>query len=178
MANSPPLKINNMNTTLNEIKKHDPCTEGWVKLLKYLNKTEADDEILHLRTILDSNGLDDCLWALRAVIGHEKEIRLMAADFAESVLYIYEKVHPQDLRPRKAIQAACDYANGFIDSDALDAARAAARDAASAAASAAARAAASDAAWVAACNAARDAAWAAARAAEREKQKQILLKYI
>lgn len=153
-----------MNTTLNEIKKHAPCTEGWVKLLKHLNKTEADDEKLPLRTILDSNGLDDCLWALRTVIGHDKEIRLMAADFAESVLHIYEKEYFEDFRPRKAIQAARDFANGLID-DAAWAAWAA-RDASWAARDA------SRAAWAA------WAARAASRAAEKEKQIEILTKYI
>jgi hypothetical protein len=77
-----------MNTTLNKIKQHSPCTEGWVKLLSHLGKTEADDEHLELTTILESNGLNDALWALRAVDGKDREIRLMACDFAESVVHL------------------------------------------------------------------------------------------
>lgn len=103
-----------MQTTLNKIKSHSPCEDGWKKLLNYLGKTEADDEPLELRTILESNGLDDTLWVLRAVDGKDKEIRLFAADCAELVLPIYEKQYPNDDRPRKAIQAARDYANGVI----------------------------------------------------------------
>jgi hypothetical protein len=43
-------------TTLNAIRKHHPCKEGWEKLLKHLGKTKADDEPLAFVAILDSNG--------------------------------------------------------------------------------------------------------------------------
>ena len=175
-----------MQTTLNKIKEHSPCKEGWEKLLDHLNKTQSDDEPLELRTILESNGLDDTIWAFRAVEGKDKEIRLFAADCAELVLPIYEKHYPNDNRPRLAIQAARDYANGLITIEKLAAARAAARDAAwdaagdaaRAAAWAAARAAAWDAARAAAWDAAWDAAGDAARAAAWAEIKQLLLKYI
>jgi len=45
----------NMETTLKQIKLNEPCSEGWTKLLKYLKKTEADDELLPIKTILESN---------------------------------------------------------------------------------------------------------------------------
>jgi hypothetical protein len=95
---------------------------------------------------------------------------------ADGVLHIYEKLRPNDARPRKAIEAARAYERGEITRAQLDAAWAAARaaagdaagdaawDAARDAAGAAARAAARDAAW----DAARDAAGAAARAAARD----------
>ena len=169
-----------MQTTLNKIKSHSPCgllepkntNLGWGKLLNHLGKTQSDDEVLELRTILESNGLDDTLWAFRAVEGKDKEIRLFAADCAEMVLPIYEKEYPDDDRPRKAIQAARDYANELISVEQLAAARDAAV-AAWAAAWAAARDAARDAAWAAARDAARDAARAA-----RDELKSLLLKYI
>jgi hypothetical protein len=116
-----------MITTLLQIKEWQPCKPGWEKLLNHL---EADEEEFSIKTILESNGIKDAVWALRAVNGKDKEIRLFAADVAESVLHIYENKYPNDDRPRKAIQAARDYANGLIDS----AAWAAARDAAWAAA--------------------------------------------
>jgi hypothetical protein len=31
-------------TTLNRIRAHSPCQEGWEKLLNHLGKTKADDE--------------------------------------------------------------------------------------------------------------------------------------
>ena len=158
-----------MQTTLNKIKQHNPCSEGWVKLLKFLNKTIADDEPLELTTILESNGLDDALWALRAVDGKDKEIRLMACDFAESVVHL-----TNDERCYKAIDVSRRYANGEVSFDELAAAWAAAWAAARAGAWAAAR----DAAWNAARAAAWDAAWDAAWAvSEKEKKVQIFLKY-
>ena len=35
-----------MNTTLNAIRDHGPCTNGWRKLLRALGKDSADDEPL------------------------------------------------------------------------------------------------------------------------------------
>ena len=113
---------------------------------------------------------------LLAAVNIERELRLFAADCAEHVLWIYERDYPDDSRPRDAIQAARDYADGRIDAAARDAAwaaaRAAARAAAWAAAGAAARDAARDAARVAAGAAAGAAAWAAAMAAEQAWQRQ------
>lgn len=184
-----------MQTTLNKIKSDSPCEDGWKKLLNHLGKTEADDEVLELRTILESNGIDDTIWAFRAVEGKDKEIRLFAADCAELVLPIFEKQYPNDDRPRKAIQSARDYANGVISEKELAAAWAAARDAWAAAWDAwdAARAA-WDAAWAAtwaAASATKAAAWVAADAASsaavdaaraakdaRNEIKSLLLKYI
>ena len=74
-----------MKTTLNKIRSHGPCTEGWTKLLKNLGKTKADDEPLAITTILESNGLDDALWCLRAVDGYRKEMRLFAVECVRSV---------------------------------------------------------------------------------------------
>jgi Immunity protein Imm5 len=179
-----------MQTTLNKIKHHSPCKKSWGKLLNHLGKTQSDDEVLQLRTILESNGLDDTIWAMRAVQGKDKEIRLFAADCAELVLNIYERDYPDDNRPRLAIHAARDYANGLITREELTASSDAARDAARASSDAAWNAAwaASAAAWDAARDAARaasdaawDAAWAASAAAWNAASaeiKQILLKYI
>jgi hypothetical protein len=128
-----------MQTTLNRIKLHSPCKDGWEKLLNHLNKTQSDGEVLVLRTILESNGIDDTIWAMRAVEGKDKEIRLFAADCAELVLPIYEKDYPSDSRPRLAIsdsrprlaiQAARGYANGVITMEELAAASDAASEAA------------------------------------------------
>lgn len=146
-------------TTLNKIRAHNPCVYGWAKLLARLGKTEADDEPLSLLTILKSNGLDDALWALRVVDGHEREIRLFACDCAESVLPLYEKENPGDTRIRECIDTARRYAVGQASELEL---RAAEADAAAA--------------WDAAA-AGGDAAWAA-RAAERERQQDLFIKIV
>lgn len=61
-----------------------------------------------------------------------RELRLFAADCAERVLYIFERERPDDKRPRLAIEAARDFANGKIETAALAFAETAARAAASA----------------------------------------------
>jgi len=160
-----------MKTTLNQIRDESPCADGWKKLLAHLGKTQADDEALSIITILDSNGLDDALWCLRAVTGHDREIRLHAVWRVRQVQHLLT-----DRRSLDALDVAERFANGLATDKELDAADAAAWDAARAAASAesdaagsaAARAAASatgsaagSAAW-AASDAASNAAWAAA----------------
>ena len=102
---------------------------------------------------------------------NDKTIRFFAADCAEHVLHIFEKEYPKNLKPRQAIQAARDFANGKIGDTARAASWAAAWDAARAASWAApwdtARAAAWDASWAAARAAAWAASWAAAWDASR-----------
>ena len=139
-----------MKTTLNEIWGHNPRSYVWRDLLSYLGKTKADDEPLEITTIIDSNGLEDALWCLRAVEGHDREIRLYAVWCARQVQHLLT-----DQRSLNALDVAERYANG----EATDAELAAARDAAWEAADVA-----DDAAWGAATLAAR-VAWDAARVA-------------
>ena len=155
-------------TTLNRIREHSPCHEGWAKLLRHLGKTKADDKPLPFAVILESNGLDDALWCCRAEPQHAKEWRLFAVRCARRVQHLMT-----DERSIDALDVAERHANGRATDTELAAARAASRaaawDASMAAAwdaaRAAARAAARDAAWDAAWAAARAAAWAAAWAA-------------
>jgi len=138
-----------LTTTLAAIREHEPCSSGWAKLLRTLNKTTADDDPVTFAAILDSNGLDDALWALRTVgRGHDREMRLFAVWCARQVQHLM--TDPRSL-------AALDVAERHAHGTATHAELAAARDEARAAAGAAARTAAWDAAW--------DAAWAAAGAA-------------
>lgn len=114
-----------MHTTLNKIREHSPCAEGWEKLLRHLGKTKADDEPVSILTVLDSNGLDDALWCLLAVNGHDREIRLFAAWCARQVEHLME-----DQRSKDALSVAERYANGNATDEQLSAAWAAAGDAA------------------------------------------------
>ena len=118
----------------------------------------------------------------RLTTWNERTARLFACDCAEHVLPLFERKHPDDERPRRAIETARRFANGQATPDELDAARDADWDAAWDAARAAARDAARDAAWAAARDAAGDAAWAAAGDAawdaEREWQIARLLDYL
>ena len=147
-----------MKTTLNKIRERNPCTAGWEKLLKHLGKTKADDEPLAITTILDSNGLEDALWCLRAVEGEDCKIRLYAVWCARQMQHLMK-----DERSIRALDVAERFAMGQASQEDLDAARAAALDATMAEANAA-TCASGDASWVA-IRAALDAASAAASAA-------------
>ena len=133
-----------LTTTLNRIREHCPCPDGWRALLDYLGKTKADDEPLSFETILAANGLDDALWCLRAEPQHAREYRLLAVWFARQVQHLMTDPHSL-----AALDVAERHANGAATDAELDAARDAAWDAA----------------WAAARAGAWDAAWAAARAA-------------
>jgi len=168
-----------MKTTLNQIREHSPCAHGWETLLKHLGKTKADDEPLTIVTILDSNGLDDALWCLRAVEGHDIGKRRFTVFCAKQV----EHLMP-DQRSRDAIAVAERWCDGQATDEELASAAYAARAAYAAADTAAAYAAyaayaAADAAadaYAAAYAAAHaaadaaDAAYAAAHAAGRAAQ--------
>lgn len=111
-----------MKTTLNKIREYEPCTSGWIKLLKHLGKTESDDEPLSLVTILDSNGFDHTLWCTRAVKGYDKEIRLFGVWCARQVQHLMS-----DPRSLIALDVAEQYANGIATEGELRAAAYAAR---------------------------------------------------
>ena len=145
-------------TTLNRIRSHGPCAEGWRKLLAHLGKTQADDEPLPFATILESNGIDDALWCCRAEPQHDREWRLFAAWCARQVL-----TTKSDPRSRAAVDFAERFAAGEASAEELSAAESAAWSAAESAESAA-RSAAESAAWSAAESAARS-AWSAAESA-------------
>jgi hypothetical protein len=145
-------------TTMAAIRAHRPCDAGWSKLIAHTGLNPKDDETpVSLLTILESNGLDDALWCLRAVEGRDREIRLFAVWCARQVEHLMT-----DPRSIAALDVAERFANGQATADELDTAQAAAWAAwaARAAAWGAAGAVAEDAA-----RAARDAARAAARAA-------------
>jgi hypothetical protein len=144
-------------TTLNEIRAHAPCEEGWEKLLSHLGKTKADDEPLALLTIIESNGFDDALWCLRAK-SLDRLSRHFQAWCAEQVLHHFEAERPNDMR-------VLDQIAMLRNDDATESERDAAWDAARDAARAAARDAARDAAW--------DAAWDAQEKQWDAQEKQL-----
>ena len=154
-----------LTTTLDLLHKAGACTSGYKTLITALGAEYPHEKPIDLLTILDTNGLDDALWALCATAENcDMVARLMAADFAEQVLPIWQK-YSKDERPALAIQATRDFTHGRVSREKRAAAGAAAGYAAGDAAWSAAWAAAWDAAWAAAGAAARSAAWAAAWAA-------------
>ncbi len=110
-------------TTYNKCKEAGACEDG-------LDRAEAhfdgDEEVL-LGKVLGVIGLDDTLWVLEHACGEEgqKVARAFGADCAERVLPIFEKEHPDDDRPRKAVEAARTFNRGEITVEELEAAAAA-----------------------------------------------------
>ena len=173
-----------MRTTLNKIRAHHPCHDGWSRLLRGLGKAQADDEPLWIDTVLEHNGLDDALWCLRSVEGCDREIRLYAVWCARRVEHLMT-----DPRSVAALNVAERHARGEASDEELEAARglaysswhaqirlgetASAASAASAAVWWAARAAASAAWWAARAAAAAGADRGAERAAQVEELRRV-----
>ena len=118
-----------LTTTFNKLRASNACKKGYKKLAKALGgvrKYGADTEI-NLLTILDANGFDDAMWSLHATLEDSDSIkRLIACDFAESVLHIFESKRPDDDRPRKAIESARGFVAGTVSKVVMQEARAAA----------------------------------------------------
>ena len=204
--------MNKFNVTLSALRKAGACVDGYNRLVRTLQGLEftCDDakrrnwlKFVHedpvsIRTILDSSGIDDALWALRCIdnADNDKDLRLFAVWCASQVEHLM-----CDQRSTNALDVAERHAHGLATDDELAAAwdaawdaardaardagdaawaaaraaaRGAARDAVRAAAWDAARDAAGDAAWAAAWAAARDAAWAAARVAQKNRLIEML----
>jgi len=164
-------------TTLNKIRAHHPCGDGWKKLLKHLGKTDADDEPLAISTILESNGLDDALWCLRALPEYDRLWHKYAIWCASQVQHLMD-----DARSLHALDVAERYTNGLATYEELANAKEAARKAACSTPCGAARSA-NWAAWSAtwgdamiATNTTRD-AWDDARDAQEEEFMRIITEY-
>ena len=162
-----------LTTTLKQLRKAGACYEGYNKVVRSLQNlpfTEkyndscsyirfAHKEEINILDILESNGVDDCLWALCATTQKcDKVARLMAVKFVREVQYLI--TDPSSLN---ALDVAERFANGEATEEELAVAREAARDAARDAAWTEARDVARNAAWTVVRDAARDAAWTAAR---------------
>ncbi len=194
------MKHITLTTTLALLRKHDACQSRYDHLVAALGPKWGDKKIITLETILDLNGLDDAIWALRAVsAGQEKYsdrlVGLYACDCAEHVLPIWEAKFPDDDRPKKSVEVGRAFVLNPTDKNRARAAEAAAQAAQAAeaahaaeaavraahAAEAAARAAhAAGAAWAVGVAWAERAARAArvARAAEEKYQTDLLISHL
>ena len=106
-----------LTTTLNRIKAHNPCSNGWKKLLKNLGKTVADDEPLPFSVILDSNGLEDALWCCRTALEYDRVWRLYTIWCARQIQRLMT-----DQRSLNALDVAERHANGQATDEELSAA--------------------------------------------------------
>lgn len=102
-----------LTTTLAQLRKAQACVDGYNRLVRALKGEpftyEDEERTTHLRFthkgeislsfILESNGLDDALWALRASNCAERDARLLAVAFARDV----EHLMPKDSRSALAV---------------------------------------------------------------------------
>ena len=158
--------------TIEQVLAWHPCAEYTEERIAELfagrNALTAEDV-----AALDISA-EDRIWALlHNEFLTDKQMHLLACDFAEAVVHLCG----DDPRPQAAIDAKRAWLRGEIGDAELDASRDA-MDAAMAAAWDAARDAAMAAAWDAARAASMAAARAAAWAASRDEQLALLLKYI
>ncbi len=103
-------------TTLDHIREHNPCADGWRMLLKHLGKTGPDDAPLAYIVILDALGLDDALWCLRAEPQHSRIWRMYAIRCARRVQHLLT-----DERSLRGLDAAERHARGLATDKELDA---------------------------------------------------------
>ena len=184
------------------LTSHKACKSAmkWVTENKLIGLHEID----FIKKLMESEKYSWANWLIVRLMNKTQKVQY-AIFAAEQVIDIYEKKYPDDLRPRKAIEAAKSYldnpckktkayAAAYVDDAAAAAAAAAAADdddAYAAAAAAYAAAAAADAAYAAAYaayadaaagtaayTAAADAAYAAARTTSLKKSADICREYL
>lgn len=162
--------------TLKHLRDNKACIVGYNRVASAIKGIKFDicrktyirvkhDEPISLLSILESNGLDDAIWALRCKKEFKRDAMLFAVWCARQVQHLMT-----DERSIKALDVAEKYANGAASYEELTDAIGASY-AVSVAASAAARCAsyaASDAASAAAMSARCDASYAASYAAQKK----------
>lgn len=75
----------------------------------------ADDEPIPLTAVLAVNGINDAAWCLCATTKpteSDQFVQMLAADFAEHVLPIFEAKFPDNPAPRRAIETVRRFARG------------------------------------------------------------------
>jgi hypothetical protein len=111
--------------TLQKIRAHSPCKEGWETLLNSKGKTASDNEEFPLSEVVESNGINDAFWCLRCLPDYNNLWRLYAVWCAEQVKHLMT-----DERSLNALVVARAHANGTATNEDLAAAWDAAWDAA------------------------------------------------
>ena len=157
------MTTNAITISLAEIREQSPCAVGWRKVLAAKGGKDADMEArFPLADIIETNSLDDCLWAMRCRPEYNNLWRKYAVWCARQVEHLMT-----DDRSKSALNVAWRHSDGLATDEELAAGGGAAWAATSAAASSAGSSAARAAARASAWDVARATAWAA------QKQKLI-----
>jgi hypothetical protein len=107
----------NLQTTLNIIGAAKLCANSWQKRCENLPLGLDHSAHISFLHILETNGICDALWALRFVLPEQEkerntQARLLACDYAQDVMYIFESQYPNDKRPQLCIAEAMRFSNG------------------------------------------------------------------
>ena len=98
-----------LNTTFAKLHEHGACPEGYQKLARSLGggTKYGKDTLIPLDKIIESNGLQDTIWTLRATTESSENLIIeFACQCAKHVLHFYTDKYPDDKRPQLAIEAA------------------------------------------------------------------------
>lgn len=94
-----------MKITLNKLKKLEPCEDRLNNFLQYYPKFFGSlKQFIELENIT----YNDKVWAATKLFTKKQNVKWVIL-CAESVLYNFESVYPNNKRPRKAIEAAKKY---------------------------------------------------------------------
>jgi len=96
-----------MKITLEKLKGLEACGEGIVYFAE--NYTEIDHADL-IKDLIKKDKVGWANWLISRLLAKENKSRY-AIYSAELVIHLFEKEHPHDDRPRKAIEAAKNYLN-------------------------------------------------------------------
>ena len=94
-----------LTTTLNRIRAYCPSPALMRTMLEHLGPDYDPDADINLLTILESNGVQDTLWCLRATEqdSHRTAVKLGLA-FAERALSIWGRAYQNDSRIRDTLR--------------------------------------------------------------------------
>jgi len=86
--------------TLETLQSMDACSSG---ITEFLDAQKTVGPNAKLSQIAEHISLNYILWAIKRI--DKKLYRMLACDYAEHTLHLFESKYPQDMRPRNAIVA-------------------------------------------------------------------------
>jgi hypothetical protein len=98
-------------TTLNDLRNNGMHDFGFKKLRKHVGFDYAMDEEIDLLTVLEFNGIEDMLWALRAMKSRRDSVPIalqLTIEFTKLLLPIFEGNRKNVDVIRRSIEAAQD----------------------------------------------------------------------